>query len=1252
MTTHSPAHRSAERSRRSPSTHPPRSPWQPVWEIIRFELQESLRTRFVLLAFGFFFILGLLIIHLRGTDWPIADLYRQATSTATRPGELVPFANAPLAIMSTMDFIAGIPLAIVVAGIFADRATKDFTANMDGLLFTSPLKEWQFVTGRFVASFLISLVIFLGLGLGLLIGQGLPWMAAERIGPLQILGYIQPYLYQVIPNILIFGSLSFALGLLTRRTLTSYLAIVGLWFAISIVSALFSVLRLDPFWFVLGQPFEGQVDYAVRFWTRVQQNTLTVPFAPVIWLSRLLYLGLSGAFFAWVWRRFSFSGPPTARPNARLERLLDWGEQRLLGWRGKPHPVVEAEPPRAGAVSLDAPTAHLHYGTGAQLNHVWRIAGMELKRLLWKPLVLAILAISILMLMVLVGTSLRDNSGAPALPATGSIVEMASLLVGFLAPLLIIFLAGDLVWHEREVKVDPLSDPLPVRSWALVLGKLLALTLILVLILGLLLVGGVIAQTVQQYTDYELGVYAIGLFTLILVDLLLISVLAIAIQVLVNQKFLGYFLSAALVIIFSQGDGLFGTMRLLQYGYKPDVYYSQISGYGGMLNAARWYQGYWLAIALLLLCVVTLFWVRGIDTQPKTRWRIACQRFTRPMQTMVGLGAIAALLLGGWIFYHTHLLNPSPSRAQVEAQTTAYEQAYGRLINAQPKITAIDLQGDLYPEEDGRFAVRGTYTLENKTQQPIDTILLNLPRSIQVNQITVNGTPATATVEHPVIRGYEFALASPLLPGAIAEATFDLLKQANSELAATRLSDFTDQLDNGLSLRSVDFVPIVGFFPRPRLTNAQKREQAGLPPFNRELEAARLSQYAATANGDADRVAFSATLSTSADQIAMTSGELVRDWVEGERHYFQYQSQEPIAPVVPILSGRYEVLRDQWQDVQIAMYYHPGHDRNLQRMVNGMKNTLAYASQNFSPFPHKTLRMVELPYNGEAVSYPATIVRGERAGYLAKFDDNDPTSVDEAFRIAAHETAHQWWGQQLIPSQAPGTKFLLESLPEYTANQVYGKEYGLEKLGAALRRNLDAYLQSRDQSDVPLIEAEANHLAYQKGALALYAVQDYLGEEVVNGALAKLLEQYRDAPPYPSATDLVAALREVTPAQYQYLITDLFETVTLYNNKAESATVQQRSDGMYDVTLTLYAEKVQSDEIGNEIPKEMNNEEIDVGIYDVTGKLIYLKKHPFKNGITELTVMVDQRPQTVGIDPLNKLIDKVPDDNRITLSST
>jgi hypothetical protein len=306
----------------------------------------------------------------------------------------------------------------------------------------------------------------------------------------------------------------------------------------------------------------------------------------------------------------------------------------------------------------------------------------------------------------------------------------------------------------------------------------------------------------------------------------------------------------------------------------------------------------------------------------------------------------------------------------------------------------------------------------------------------------------------------------------------------------------------------------------------------------------------------------------------------VREWTEGNRRYFEYQSAVPVSKIVPLISGQYEVLKDEWQGLPIEIYY-------------------------------------------------------------------------SAFRFAAHEVAHQWWGNQVhISYGLPGDRVLTESLAEYTANQVYNQEYGQTALGVALRANLNSYLQNRSRADVPLVEARDDfHLVYEKGGLAMYTLQDYLGEDVVNGVLAQFLQDHATVPPYPTGTDLVSAFRAVTPEKYQYLITDLFETVTLYDNKAVSATVNQRPDGKYDVTLSLSTTKVRSDNVGNETPTEMNDEDIEVGVFDATGKLIYLEKRPFASGQTELTITVYQQPFRHFIDPLNKLIDKVPDDNVVVVAA-
>jgi ABC-2 type transport system permease protein len=62
---------------------------------------------------------------------------------------------------------------------------------------------------------------------------------------------------------------------------------------------------------------------------------------------------------------------------------------------------------------------------------------------------------------------------------------------------------------------------------------------------------------------------------------------------------------------------------------------------------------------------------------------------------------------------------------------------------------------------------------------------------------------------------------------------------------------------------------------------------------------------------------------------------------------------------------------------------------------------------------------------------------------------------------------------------------------------------------------------------------------------------------------------------------------------------------------------------------------------------------IDIGIFaeeDVEGdmkeKLLYLKKHKITSINNKLTIIVDEKPIEVGVDPYNKLIDSQSDDNR------
>jgi ABC-2 type transport system permease protein len=96
----------------------------------------------------------------------------------------------------------------------------------------------------------------------------------------------------------------------------------------------------------------------------------------------------------------------------------------------------------------------------------------------------------------------------------------------------------------------------------------------------------------------------------------------------------------------------------------------------------------------------------------------------------------------------------------------------------------------------------------------------------------------------------------------------------------------------------------------------------------------------------------------------------------------------------------------------------------------------------------------------------------------------------------------------------------------------------------------------------------------------------------------------------------------------------------------------RRDDGRYVVTLDLHSAKYEAQGKGEETEVALDDE-IDIGIFarpkggkESDETVLYLQKHRISAGATTLEIVVDEAPFDAGIDPYNKLIDRVSDDNR------
>lgn len=195
---------------------------------------------------------------------------------------------------------------------------------------------------------------------------------------------------------------------------------------------------------------------------------------------------------------------------------------------------------------------------------------------------------------------------------------------------------------------------------------------------------------------------------------------------------------------------------------------------------------------------------------------------------------------------------------------------------------------------------------------------------------------------------------------------------------------------------------------------------------------------------------------------------------------------------------------------------------------------------------------------------------------------------------------------------------------------------------------------------------EEPHVPYEKGSLALYTLSDYLGEENFNAMVRNYLTGVRfKSAPYTTAVDMVNHLKSEVPDSLQYLITDLFETVTLYDNKINKVTISALPNGQYEVVIDLHVSKYRSlaqgkrgyDDQGSSavnIASLPLKDYIEIGVFgDSTDGLIpyHLAKHLIREVDSQLVIVVDERPAQVSIDPYFKLIDANLEDNTHKTSS-
>jgi len=1130
--------------------------------------------------------------------------------------------NAPFSVQMTF-LVISIIAVFVIAPIFGQNAFKDYLFGFDEIVNSRSYSRTAYFFARYLSAFLVSLFILSSLGFGFGLGVQYPSIDPAYLGDFGVFTYIYPYIFGIIPNLLILGGVFYFMGAFFKKMAYVYLSGAAVFMGWMLSGQLGRDVESYMLAALVDPSGIKAVSILTKYWTAAQQNELYVPLESYFLYNRLLWgaVGVLSLVFA----RVHFERKPSKSSSKVKNQKAAAGEVLNSSYKNLSFPSTRAY----------------------SLKTFLGLVKHEFMQSIKHPVVLTLLFLGFGYMLIL-SPQIGKMFGAPTLPVTYKVIEMLGGVFSLFVLIIITFWTGEMIWKEQTNHMDEIVDSSPASIVMLRLPKLVAMNMLVAVLMLTVIATGVLVQTFKGYTNYEFSVYFKTLFLGSFLTYFVLSCLAFAAHALSGNKFIGHGVMILYYIYYQFGSALGIERGVFQLGYTPPLKYSQMNGFGPNVYGHTVFSALWMALGVALVVLSLVLIQRGKESFFKKRLNSAKSVFSQPLKATFALSFLS--FVGLWVFtyYNTSVLNEYLSVKTTTAKQVDYEKTYKEkwLYAPRPNLISAKLTFDLFPKER-RAVSKIEAQIKNVYTSPIEEALVSVASKFNA-KLTVEGGYEVIKQDRDLLH---IKFKTPLMPNEVRDLTYNL------EILNKGFENSEEDwqiVKNGSFISSSYLAPTFGYNSGFEVSERKKRRKYGLGELQRVLDPKKAisSKYTYLAQ-DALKIDFEATVSTSADQTIVTPGYLVKSWTEGGRKYATYKMDEPILKFFSVLSARYEVKKDKWNDVDLEVFYTKGHEANTGSMISSAKDSLDYFTKNFSPYQYKQFRVFEFPrYAGFAQAFPNTIPFSESLGFIADFSKKE--DIDYVYYVTSHEFAHQWFGHQLAGGLVPGATMLVESLAQYGALMVmknYKTDHDMKKY---LKYEANKYLSGRANEKIkekPLAMNEnQGYIHYQKASLVFYRLQEEIGEDLVNSVLSQFIKDHglnANKEPLPTAAMLVEQIKKAAPAKVA-LIDELFNQIVLYENRALKAEKTKLKNGDYEVTLSLDLKKIKADEDGKEEFVDFK-EEVPVGVRDKEGKLIYYKRHLLSQGEHTLKIKVKEEPFKAGVDPINSFIDKSLKDNEVSI---
>jgi ABC-type transport system involved in multi-copper enzyme maturation permease subunit len=1026
---------------------------------------------------------------------------------------------------------------------------RDDEMRVGEILHTTSLKVSEYVWGKFLAvlsAFLVALA--LNLLFSIFFNHVLPNPAAEEIrGPFELLSYLRPALIFALPTLIFVAGATFYLGERWRRPVTVFLFPVAMllgcgfflwnwsptWLDPRINQAL---MLVDPGGFRWLNETWIKLDRGARFYNTAR-IAVDLPFA----LSRMAFAGLGLLGVALARRHFE--------RTLRGERVSGRSSRKKIE-----APLLPSEAPVSRPLSVLA----MRTRPAGLVRGTLRVAGTEARSLFSAP---ALYLFATLILLQTLGNALTAVGpfGTSILLTPGLLAVQTLNPLTLLLCLLLMFYTAESLERDLSTGLSPLAWSAPVPTASILAGKVVANGLVGVAMAGATFIGCAIALLVQGKVPLNPIPFLLVWGSLLVPTIVLWAAFVVCVQAVTGQRFVTYGVCAA-VLTFTLYRQLTGQMSWVgNWMVWSAVRWTDL----GPLEMDRKALVLNRILALGLAVFFTAVAVRAFGRrQADAIGTLNRLQGAAAARTLLRLAPYAAVpVLAGVLLWLAVLDGFQGGHTEKKAQDYWKQNLATWKDAPEPTLAAVDLDLVLDPENRA-FHNRGTFVLVNDRDAPLARFALTGGRHWKKVRWTMEGKPY-----QPADRSnlYVFTPPSTLAPGGRLRIGFEMEGRFPEGISKNGGGMMEFILPSGVVLTSFSpsFVPVIGYDETIGIKEGENDYEPRLYPDDYYL--GKTDAFFGLNRSFRTRIKITGPAGFTWNSV----GTKVSETVQGGRRTAVWVSDRPVR-FFNVVGGHWHERRGKNGTV---LYYHPGHEYNLDAMAATFDASRLWYSRWFHPFPWRELKLSEFPNMASyAQGFPTNVTFSEGIGFLTESDEK----TDAVFVVTAHETAHQWWGNLVTPGKGPGGNILSEGMAHFSTLLL------MEQVkGPAARRELAKRLEERygDERQVdaerPLVKIDDSRrgdttVTYDKGGWVFWMLLRQMGRDRMLAGLRQFIHDWSDNPDHPVLQDFLATMRPFAadPAAFDAFAKQWFYQVVVPEYELSDAHVRKEGPG-WRVTVKL-----------------------------------------------------------------------------------